>query len=82
MFAAPAWGVQPPFDVREELPRLTVPTLVLVGGDDFICGPRWAHMLHRLLPDARLVILPETGHLGHIERPERFTAAVRDFLNG
>lgn len=39
-------------------------------------------MMHQLLPDARLVILRETGHLGHIERPEKFTAAVRDFLNG
>ncbi|WP_307036680.1 alpha/beta fold hydrolase [Streptomyces canus] len=74
--------MEPPFDVREELPRLPVPTLVLVGGDDFICGPRCARMMHQLLPDARLVILQETGHLGHIERPEKFTAAVRDFLNG
>ncbi|OPG11062.1 alpha/beta hydrolase [Streptomyces sp. GKU 895] len=81
MFAAPAWGAEPPFDVRGELSRLAVPTLVLVGDDDFICGPRWAHMLHRLLPDARLVILEKTGHLGHIERPEMFTAAVRDFLS-
>ncbi|MFJ8137316.1 alpha/beta fold hydrolase [Streptomyces sp. NPDC096013] len=82
MYAAPAWGAEPPFDVRGELSRLTVPTLILVGADDFICGPHWARMTHRLLPAARLVTLEEAGHLVHIERPEEFTAAVRDFLTG
>ncbi|MGR3875323.1 alpha/beta fold hydrolase [Streptomyces graminifolii] len=80
MYAAPAWGVEPPFDVRGELSRLTVPTLIVVGADDFICGPHWAHMTHLLLPAARLVTLEEAGHLGHIEHPERFAEVVRDFL--
>ena len=82
MYAAPAWGEGPAFDVRAELPSLTVPTLVLVGDEDFICGPRWARMMHELVPDSRLVVLERTGHLGHIENPGGFTAAVEAFIAG
>ncbi|MFJ3404688.1 alpha/beta fold hydrolase [Promicromonospora sp. NPDC090134] len=80
MYAAPAWGEGPTFDVREELPAITAPTLVLVGDDDFICGPRWARMIHEAVPHSRLAVLDQTGHLGHIESPGKFTAAVSGFL--
>lgn len=80
MYAAPARGEGPPFDVRDELSALSAPTLVLVGDADFICGPRWARMMHEAIPGARLVVLPDTGHLGHVESPERFAAAVAGFV--
>lgn len=80
MYSAPAWGEGPAFDVRAELPAVTAPTLVLAGDDDFICGPRWARIIHELVPGSRLTVLERTGHLGHIESPGRFTAAVESFL--
>ncbi|MFF4154498.1 alpha/beta fold hydrolase [Streptomyces sp. NPDC001651] len=80
MYAAPAWGQEPPFDVRGELPGVTVPTLVVAGADDFICGPRWARMIRERIPHGQLAVLERTGHLGHIERPEKFAALVGDFL--
>ncbi|MEU3509629.1 alpha/beta hydrolase [Streptomyces longwoodensis] len=80
MYAAPAWGQEPAFDVRGDLPGLSVPTLVVAGADDFICGPRWARMIHERVPAAELCILPRTGHLGHLERPAEFAALVADFL--
>ncbi|GGJ38696.1 alpha/beta fold hydrolase [Streptomyces brasiliensis] len=80
MYAAPAWGEGPPFDVRDELSAVTAPTLVLVGEDDFICGPRWARMIHEGIPGSRLVVLDRTGHLGHLEHPEEFAMAVVEFL--
>ncbi|WP_225859371.1 alpha/beta fold hydrolase [Streptomyces albicerus] len=80
MYAAPSRGEGPPFDVREELPDVTSPTLVLVGEADFICGPHWARMIHEAIPGAQLVVLDGTGHLGHVERPEEFTTAVVTFL--
>ncbi|MFK0127036.1 alpha/beta fold hydrolase [Streptomyces nigra] len=82
MYAAPAWGQEPPFDVRGELPGVTVPTLVVAGADDFICGPHWARMIRERIPNGQLAVLERTGHLGHIERPEEFAALVRDFLVG
>ncbi|MGW7571558.1 alpha/beta fold hydrolase [Streptomyces tendae] len=67
-------------DDRAALKELNVPTLVIVGRHDVICGPRWGQELHRLIPGSRLVVLKDSGHLGHIEEPERFRDAVRDFV--
>ncbi|MFJ4468956.1 alpha/beta fold hydrolase [Streptomyces sp. NPDC089424] len=67
-------------DDRAELGSLTVPALVVVGRHDFICGVRWAEELHRLIPDARLLVLENSGHFGHIEEPEAFARAVTGFV--
>ncbi|REE64702.1 proline iminopeptidase [Streptomyces sp. 3212.3] len=80
MYAAPSAGEGPPFDVREELPDIAARTLILVGEADFICGRRWARMIHEAVPGAELVVLDETGHLGHVEQPNEFAAAVVAFL--
>ncbi|MCF3962704.1 alpha/beta fold hydrolase [Streptomyces fuscigenes] len=80
MYAEPSRGEGPAFDVRDELHTVMAPTLVLVGDADFICGPRWARMIEEAVPEARLVVLEETGHLGHVECPERFAEAVTRFL--
>ncbi|MFD9287562.1 alpha/beta fold hydrolase [Streptomyces sp. NPDC060030] len=80
MYAAPNRGEGPPFDVREQLPAITAPTLVVVGTRDFICGTRWADMLHEGIPGAELVVLERSGHMGHLEEGEKFTSSVSDFL--
>lgn len=68
-------------DDRADLPGLTVPTLVVVGQYDVICGLRWAKELHALIPHSRLVVLEDSGHLGHVEEPEVFAGAVRTFAD-
>lgn len=65
---------------RDALPSLAVPTLVLVGRYDVICGPRWAQELHDLIPGSRLVVLRNSGHLAHVEEPDQFATAVRTFV--
>ncbi|MER5907106.1 alpha/beta hydrolase [Streptomyces mirabilis] len=65
---------------REDLGSLTVPTLVLVGRHDFICGMHWAEELHRVIPGSELLILENSGHFGHIEEPEAFSPAVTRFV--
>lgn len=67
-------------DDRAALRGLEVPALVIVGRHDVICGPRWSYELDELIPDSRLVVLEGSGHLGHIEEPEAFGAAVRAFV--
>lgn len=67
-------------DDRSALKGLEVPALVIVGRHDVICGPRWSQELHELIPDSRLVVLENSGHLGHIEEPELFSEAVRNFV--
>ena len=68
------------FDLRPELSRITVPTLVVTGEDDFICAPVSAREIAAAVPDARLVLVPECGHFVFVEQPERFRTAVSDFL--
>ncbi|MFE3225915.1 alpha/beta fold hydrolase [Nocardia sp. NPDC059228] len=67
-------------DDRADLPNLTVPALVIVGRHDVICGPRWGLELHERIPNSRLTVLERSGHLGHLEEPQRFDHAVREFV--
>ncbi|GAB6898937.1 alpha/beta fold hydrolase [Kineosporia succinea] len=67
-------------DYREELHRLRVPTLVVTGRHDFICGPVWAQMLHDRIPGSRLVILENSGHFASLEEPDAFVEAVLPLL--
>ncbi|GGJ54718.1 3-oxoadipate enol-lactonase [Streptomyces brasiliensis] len=64
------------FDVRPELGRIGVPTLVLVGSDDQVTGPAEARTLVAGIPDARLAVVPGASHLVPVEQP----AAVSDLL--
>ncbi|WP_455770415.1 bifunctional 3-oxoadipate enol-lactonase/4-carboxymuconolactone decarboxylase PcaDC [Streptomyces ardesiacus] len=64
------------FDVRGELGRVGVPTLVLVGSDDQVTGPAEARTLVAGIPDARLAVVPGASHLVPVEQP----SAVTDLL--
>lgn len=46
-----------------------------------ICGPRWSEELHELIHGSRLVVLDNSGHLGHVEESELFRDAVVDFVS-
>ena len=58
-----------------------MPTVVIVGSHDFICGPRWATSLLERIPDVRLCLLARSGHFGHVEQPEEFVEAAVQFLD-
>lgn len=64
------------FDVRAELGRIGVPTLVVVGSEDKVTGPAEARTLVAGIPDARLALVPGASHLAPVEQP----AAVTDLL--
>jgi len=73
-------GEPDPIDDRAVLGGLKVPTLVVVGRFDIICGLRWGEELHLLIPNARLLVLERSGHFGHLEEPERFAREVAAFV--
>jgi pimeloyl-ACP methyl ester carboxylesterase len=70
------------FDLRPELPRITAPTLVITGEDDFITGPVSAREIAAGVVGAELALLADCGHFIFVEQRERFAAAVGDFLAG
>lgn len=70
----------PTLDLRDELRAIEAPTLVVVGDDDFICGPACADAIFRELANAQLVTIRDSGHPVYLEQPEAFRAALTDFL--
>jgi pimeloyl-ACP methyl ester carboxylesterase len=65
-------------DLYHVLPRLTVPTLVMAGENDRLTPPTHARRIAEELPDLyELVVLPETGHMGPLERPAEVSEALR-----
>lgn len=64
-------------ELYEALPRLTVPTIVLAGEKDRLTPPSHARRIAEMLPQLeRLIILPDTGHMGPLERPREVTEAL------
>jgi pimeloyl-ACP methyl ester carboxylesterase len=65
-------------DLYHVLPRLTVPTLVMDGENDRLTPPTHARRIAAELPDLfELVVLPETGHMGPLERPVEVSQSLR-----
>jgi pimeloyl-ACP methyl ester carboxylesterase len=56
------------------------PSLVVVGDEDELSSPADAQAMVEALPDARLAVIREAGHLTAVETPEAFTAEVAGFL--
>jgi 3-oxoadipate enol-lactonase len=68
--------------VYEELGRISVPTLVVVGEEDVATVPAKAERIHQAIAGSRLVRIPRAGHSSTVEEPEAVTAAIREFLGG
>ena len=64
----------------EHLPTLTTPTLLIWGGCDYVLPAHHAQTAVNLLPDGRLAVFPDCGHLPHVEQPDRFAAVLGDWL--
>lgn len=67
-------------DLRPQLNRITVPTLVIVGRHDFITNVAMAQEIVRHIPDARLEVFEESGHFAFVEEPEKFYRVVKEFV--
>ncbi len=67
-------------DVRESAARISVPTLLVAAQRDDITAIEKERELVRMFSDARLVEIPDVGHLIHYETPEPAARAIREFL--
>ena len=64
------------------LRRVNVPTLVVWGAGDKIIPPGAGHRIHEAIPGSRLEIIPDCGHLPHVEKADEFAGMVRQHMAG
>ena len=64
---------------RERLPKITCPMCVVAGDEDFFPMELKEDLVSRV-PDARLVVVANSGHLTPIDQLEKFNKIVEDFL--
>ena len=62
------------------LHRIDVPTLLIWGDHDRAFPKEYALAYQKAIPGAKLVIIPECGHVPQIEKPDAFVAALEGFL--
>jgi len=67
-------------DMTEPMRGATVPTLLIVGAEDQITPPSCLESAEAIMARARLLIVPEAGHMTPLEQPAVFNAAVLEFL--
>jgi pimeloyl-ACP methyl ester carboxylesterase len=67
-------------DLREILPHINIPTLLLYGDKDIRSPLEVAEAIHRNIPNSELVVLTDVGHVINIEAPQLFDTHVRKFL--
>jgi pimeloyl-ACP methyl ester carboxylesterase len=68
-------------DLRDTLPQVAVPTLLVYGDNDTRAPLSVAEQLHTGIADSRLMVLPGAGHICNIEAAGQFNNAVRRFLS-
>ena len=67
-------------DTYDRLPGIEAPTLILTGDDDRVIPGESSEVLARRISGARLEVIPGSGHLFFLERPEQTLRLLREFL--
>jgi pimeloyl-ACP methyl ester carboxylesterase len=67
--------------VHDQLDRITVPTLVVVGERDVATPPEAGQRIHDGIRQSYLVSIPNAGHTSTVEEPEAVNSAMTGFLS-
>lgn len=78
--AAALRGMAERDDQMELLPKITVPTLILVGAEDAITPVADSEKMHHAIQGSSLVVLDHAGHVSNLERTQQFNDALLHFL--
>jgi sigma-B regulation protein RsbQ len=68
-------------DNRDDLAKVTAPSLVLYCAEDAIAPRSVSHYVGERLPDSRLVMLDAVGHCPNLSAPEATSDAIEEFLS-
>ena len=63
----------------DRLPEIKAPTLILVGDHDE-SDPAMSREMNAKIAGAKLVVLPNSGHMTFVDRPDLFVKAITDFV--
>ncbi|OIR03584.1 2-hydroxy-6-oxononadienedioate/2-hydroxy-6-oxononatrienedioate hydrolase [mine drainage metagenome] len=66
--------------IASRFSEITVPTLIIWGENDPVIPLESAYRFRTLIKNSKLVILPNTGHIPHEERPQRVLELIRNFI--
>jgi 3-oxoadipate enol-lactonase len=67
-------------DLRETLPRITAPTLVIGAEQDQSTPPEKSREIADGISGARLVVIPDAAHIANIEQPQAVANLIADHL--
>jgi sigma-B regulation protein RsbQ len=67
-------------DNRADLPRVSVPTLILQCREDIIASTEVGEFVHRQIPGSRMVMLDATGHCPNLSAPKEVVSAMQAFV--
>ena len=67
-------------DLRPQLPKLQVPTLILQCSDDIIAPMAVGEYMHRTIAHSVLRVIDNVGHCPHLSAPSASVAAMEEFL--
>ncbi len=67
-------------DTTVTLPKIKVPTLILVGEQDTLTPPPLSKAMYETIPNSKIHIIPEAAHLSNLENPSRVQQAFQRFL--
>ncbi len=67
-------------DYRNDLSKITIPTLIFTGEFDKATPPEASEFIHSMIPQSKLHIISGVGHLSKLEKPAEFNQLIFDFI--
>ena len=73
------WATQPNYTM-DQLRSITTHFLILDGEEEEAIDLNQTKLMAELIPEAELILMPDTGHFAMFEQPEEFNQIVMDYL--
>lgn len=67
-------------DIRQVIPDIKIPTLIMVGGDDILTIPEYSVWLKEHIKRSKLVIIPGVRHMLPIAKKKKVAALIERFM--